>query len=61
MSHRLFALMLACVLGLIFGKIRHAGTGSGKAFPFGPAIAAAAALVLFFGDRVISWYLGLFT
>ncbi len=57
----LFALMLACVLGLILGKGWHAGTGSGKAFPFGPAIAAAATLVLFFGDRLISWYLGLFT
>jgi len=28
-------------------------------FPFGPWIAAAAAVVLFTGDPLINWYLGL--
>lgn len=31
----------------------------GKAFPFGPWIAVAAAVVLFAGDPVIGWYMGL--
>ena len=56
----LFSLMLACLFGLLFGRLRRAGTGSGEAFPFGPSLAAAAAVLLFCGERLISWYLGLF-
>ena len=54
----LFALMLACVLGLIFAALAR-GRGGDRAFPFGPAIAASAALMLLYGDPLIQWYLGL--
>lgn len=32
----------------------------GAAFPFGPALAAAAVITMFVGQPVIAWYLGLF-
>jgi leader peptidase (prepilin peptidase)/N-methyltransferase len=54
----LFALILSCFLGL--GQAVASGRGRGKAFPFGPALSAAAALMLFFGDALANWYLGLF-
>lgn len=54
----LFALILACILGLL--QVLIAGVGRGKAFPFGPALSAAAALLLFFGEPLTDWYLGLF-
>ncbi|MBQ1492706.1 MAG: hypothetical protein IIZ39_12170, partial [Blautia sp.] len=31
----------------------------GKAFPFGPFIAASVAFMLLFGQPLVSWYLGL--
>ena len=34
-------------------------TEDGKAFPFGPFIAASAAFMLLFGQPLVSWYLGL--
>ena len=49
--------LLACVLGILFGK---ALAGKGQAFPFGPAIAAAAAPALLFGEQITAWYWGLF-
>ena len=55
----LFALLLSCVLGLVFQGLRKA-LGSGKELiPFGPAIAAATAVMLLCGDRAVAWYLGL--
>ena len=54
----LFALILACVLGLLQAVCT--GKSRGSAFPFGPALSAAAALMLFFGDALIGLYLGLF-
>lgn len=54
----LFALMLACVLGLLLALAMK--KRAGQAFPFGPALAAAAAVMLLFGDGVTAWYLGLF-
>ena len=53
----LFCLMLACVLGLLQALVT--GRGRGKHFPFGPALSAAAALMLFFGAPLAAWYLGL--
>ena len=56
----LFQLMLACVLGLLFALVRKRARGAnGEPFPFGPAIAAAAYLVLLWGSAVVNWYLGL--
>ncbi len=54
----LFALILACFIGL--GQAVASGRVHGKAFPFGPALSAAAALMLFFGAALSDWYLGLF-
>ncbi|MCR4771721.1 MAG: prepilin peptidase [Oscillospiraceae bacterium] len=54
----LFALILACVLGLA-QALATKKTG-GKQFPFGPALSAAAAVMLFFGPPLAEWYLGLF-
>ena len=55
----LFTLILACAAGLLYAKLRSGNGGEGKAFPFGPWIAGAAALVLLFGDPLINWYMGL--
>ena len=54
----LFALILACILGLAQALL--SGKSRGVAFPFGPALSAAAALLLFFGEQLAGWYLGLF-
>ena len=52
----LFAVILSCVLGLLFLSTRRERA---EAFPFGPSIAAATAVMLFFGDGLAAWYLGL--
>lgn len=54
----LFALMAACVLGLTFHALSRRRDGQ-KAFPFGPSIALAAALMLLYGAPLVDWYLGL--
>lgn len=54
----LFALMLACVIGLAIHLPRRRREGS-KAFPFGPSIALAAAVMLLYGAPLVDWYLGL--
>lgn len=56
----LFALMAACILGLLFAAARRLVKGAGGQIPFGPAIAAAAELMLLFGDGLVNWYLSLF-
>ena len=53
----LFALIFSCLLGLLFALFGR--YGSGKPFPFGPAISAASALMLLYGDPLTQWYLGL--
>ena len=53
----MFAALLACILGLLFARIFHKKRG--EAFPFGPAISAAAAYMLLWGDWLSGWYLGL--
>ena len=53
----LFAVILACILGLLFLLIRRGGE-EGR-IPFGPSIAAAAAIMLLYGEKVAGWYLGL--
>ena len=54
----LFTLLIACVLGLMMNAAlrRHDGD---RVFPFGPAIALSAALMLLYGDPLIQWYRGL--
>lgn len=53
----MFALVLACVIGLLFHALRR-GEGA-RAFPFGPSIAVAAAAMLLYGAPLIAWYRGL--
>ena len=53
----LFALLFACVIGLLFAAATR--NGKGKPFPFGPAISAACAYMLLFGQPLTDWYLGL--
>ena len=49
-------LLLSCILGIFFAlRMREKG-----AFPFGPAIAAAAVLCLFFAEPVVGLYLRVF-
>jgi leader peptidase (prepilin peptidase)/N-methyltransferase len=54
----LFALILACLLGLAQALVMK--KNGGAHFPFGPALSAAAAVLLFFGQPLTGWYLGLF-
>lgn len=52
-------IILACLLGLLMALL----TGSAKArtaFPFGPALSAAAWLTALIGSPVLSWYTSLF-
>ena len=53
----LFVLVLSCLLGLALAALLR--RRAGEPFPFGPAIAAAAALMLLYGQGVTAWYLGL--
>ncbi|MCR5825207.1 MAG: prepilin peptidase [Oscillospiraceae bacterium] len=53
----LFAVILACVLGLLLTVLRRAARG--ESVPFGPAISAAAAVMLLYGDALTGWYLTL--
>ena len=55
----LFMLILSCVMGLLFAAVRRLRSGEGGQIPFGPSIAAAACVMLFFGDPLVNWYLGL--
>lgn len=54
----LFAVMLSCVIGLLFVLVSR--TGSKNHFPFGPSIAVAATVMLFCGDILSNAYLSLF-
>lgn len=51
----LFAVVIACVAGLLMGRLIRRGDGE-KAFPFGPAIALAAAVMLLYGQPLVQWY-----
>jgi len=56
----LFAMLLACVLGLLFVFLRRRIVkNAGEQFPFGPSIAAAAGVMLLYGGALADWYLGL--
>jgi len=53
----LFALVLSCVLGLAVNLPRQ--KGNSEPFPFGPWIAIATAVMLFFGEDLVAAYLSL--
>jgi len=53
-------MIFACILGLIFAFAYQRGGGEERRqFPFGPAIAAACALILLYGEPLVSWYMAL--
>lgn len=52
----LFALMIACIAGLIFNMIANKSSEKGSAFPFGPWIAAGTVVMMFAGGPLIEWY-----
>ena len=54
----LLLLLVSCILGLLLAATL--GAKKGIAFPFGPAISAAAFLVSLFGSQIAGWYLSLF-
>lgn len=49
----LFVLIISCITGLLFNFFKK------NEFPFGPWIALASAVVLFIGEPLIGWYMGL--
>ena len=51
----LFALLLACLLGLGFAFLRRNSDGERKPFPFGPSIALSAAVMLLYGEPLVTW------
>ena len=57
-AQMLLALLAGCLAGLAFAAL--AGQKRGTAVPFGPFLAAGAAVAVYFGDPVIQWYFGLF-
>ena len=53
-------ILLSCILGLIFVFVRkRINPKATKEFPFGPAIAMSAYIVLIVGDAITAWYLRL--
>lgn len=58
----ILCLLLACVIGLIFGVIylKKAESEESSPFPFGPAIAAAGIITALLGSKIVSTYLSLF-
>ena len=57
MAASLFAMFLACVLGLLFTLLQP--KKESPQIPFGPAIAIAAWAMLLYGQPLVDWYLGL--
>ena len=54
----LLLLIFACIIGLVMALVMKAG--SGKTFPFGPALSLAAYATLLVGQPIVNWYLSLF-
>ncbi|MBQ8964455.1 MAG: prepilin peptidase [Clostridia bacterium] len=52
----MFALMLACAIGLLFHALARRRTEGDRAFPFGPSIALTAAAMLLYGEPLVNWY-----
>ncbi|MBQ9543816.1 MAG: prepilin peptidase [Clostridia bacterium] len=56
----LFAVILSCFVGLLAAFIRRKiNKDADRQFPFGPSIAFSAAVMLFWGDLIAGWYMGL--
>ncbi len=56
----LFMLFLACVIGIVFAlATKYRKSNEARHFPFGPAIAMAAYIMLLYGEPLVNWYLSL--
>ena len=58
----MFGIILACIIGLLSaaaGKKNNTDKEASGQIPFGPAIAAAMCIMLFIGDGLVEWYMGL--
>lgn len=59
----LLIVLLSCIIGILLTLLTKKTTGDEEnpaAFPFGPSIALAAGASMLWGERIITWYLGLF-
>lgn len=59
LAQSLLLVVIACFVGIALAAAL-VKAKPGAAFPFGPALAAAAVITMFIGQPVIAWYLGLF-
>jgi leader peptidase (prepilin peptidase) / N-methyltransferase len=59
--YSIMTLFLGTMLGAVYGliPIRGSEKGGRRKFPFGPFLASGAALTLFFGPQIWSWYASL--
>ena len=55
-AEQLLSLLSGCLLGLLWAAVK----GTKEPLPFGPFLAAGAALAVSFGGPLIAWYMGLF-
>lgn len=62
----LFLIIVACILGIVFGMLGPKGIGrdsgghaKSRLIPFGPSIALACWITMLIGPTVLDWYLGL--
>lgn len=53
-----FALLIACVLGLLAWARQCGKESSDHTFPFGPPIAAGTGYMLLWGEPLVRWFLG---
>ena len=56
----LFLVMLACVLGIVFGMAAQRDGDESHLIPFGPAIAVACWVTMLVGPQVVGWYVSSF-
>ena len=54
------AFLLGCVLGSVIHIIRMKVSNADRVLAMGPYLSAGIMLAVFFGDKLIDWYLGLF-
>jgi leader peptidase (prepilin peptidase)/N-methyltransferase len=54
----LLAGMVAALVPAVVLLARHGSAARKMAIPFGPFLALGGLLALFFGDRILDWYLG---
>lgn len=53
-------LFLSALIGSIWGGVLYLKHKESYAFPLGPSISIAAVIVLFWGERLIQWYMNLY-